>query len=81
MGGSVISRPSEHAGAQSDVALFKRLCPADREGKMSFAPVMLARLHKLGIDKRDPALLTVEEQSRCGCFRNPCQDMGPCLQI
>lgn len=49
---------------QSDAALFKRLCPADREGKMSFAPVMLTRLRKLGIEKTDPAQLTEEEQSR-----------------
>ena len=49
---------------QSDAALFRRLCPADKAGKMSFAPVMLKRLRKLGIDKTDPAELTEEERSR-----------------
>lgn len=34
-----------------DDALFNRLCPADRDGARHFAPVMLRRLAKLGIDK------------------------------
>ncbi len=44
--------------------MFRRLCPADKAGKMSFAPVMLKRLRKLGIEKTDPADLTEEERSR-----------------
>ena len=58
---------SEIECAQSDAALYRRLCPADKAGKMSFAPVMLKRLHKLGIDKTDPADLTEEERSRSVC--------------
>jgi len=53
--------------AQSDAALFRRLCPADKAGKMAFAPVMLKRLRKLGIDKTNPADLTEEERSRSVC--------------
>mmetsp|Transcript_5714 Transcript_5714/g.16332 ORF Transcript_5714/g.16332 Transcript_5714/m.16332 type:complete len:630 (+) Transcript_5714:346-2235(+) len=53
-----------HEGTQTDEALFRRLCPADREGARSFAPVMLKRLKKLGINKTDPEELTPEERSR-----------------
>jgi formyltetrahydrofolate synthetase len=49
-----------HEKAQSDEALFDRLCP----GKKKFSPVMLRRLRKLGIDKTEPADLTAEERSR-----------------
>ena len=49
---------------QSDAALFNRLCPAGKDGKRTFAPVMLRRLKKLGISKTDPAELTPEEQGR-----------------
>lgn len=47
-----------------DPNLFDRLCPGpkDKHGKQSFAPVMLRRLKKLGIEKTDPAELTPEEQ-------------------
>lgn len=38
---------------------------ACREGKKSFAPVMRARLDKLGITKTDPDELTEEERGRC----------------
>lgn len=38
-----------------------RLCPADKSGKRHFAPVMLKRLAKLGIDKAEPEELTPEE--------------------
>lgn len=50
-----------HERAQSDAALFRRLCPADKQGKRAFAPVMLRRLRKLGIDKTNPDDLTDEE--------------------
>jgi len=53
-----------HEGTQSDSALFNRLCPPDQNGQRSFAPVMLRRLRKLGIDKLDPNDLTDEERSR-----------------
>jgi len=54
-----------HEATQSDSALFKRLCPADvKTGKREFAPPMLRRLQRLGIDKTDPDQLTPEEAAR-----------------
>uniref|UniRef100_A0A061RJS7 Formate--tetrahydrofolate ligase n=1 Tax=Tetraselmis sp. GSL018 TaxID=582737 RepID=A0A061RJS7_9CHLO len=53
-----------HENSQKDDALFRRLCPADKQGRRRFAPVMLKRLRKLGIDKTDPDTLTEEEVSR-----------------
>jgi len=53
-----------HESRQSDEALFRRLCPADKQGNREFAPSMLRRLKKLGIDKTDPNDLTPEEVSR-----------------
>lgn len=50
--------------SQTDEQLFERLCPADKEGNRRFAPVMLRRLAKLGIDKTNPNELTPEERSR-----------------
>jgi methylenetetrahydrofolate dehydrogenase (NADP+)/methenyltetrahydrofolate cyclohydrolase/formyltetrahydrofolate synthetase len=52
-----------HESTQKDAALFKRLVPA-KNGKREFAPVMLRRLRKLGIDKTDPGSLTPDEVSR-----------------
>jgi formyltetrahydrofolate synthetase len=53
-----------HESRQTDEALFRRLCPRDKEGNREFAPVMLKRLKKLGIDKTDPDELTEEEASK-----------------
>jgi len=53
-----------HEAAQTDEALFDRLCPASKDGTRHFSPVMLRRLKKLGIAKSDPARLTAEERSR-----------------
>jgi methylenetetrahydrofolate dehydrogenase (NADP+)/methenyltetrahydrofolate cyclohydrolase/formyltetrahydrofolate synthetase len=53
-----------HESRQSDEALFRRLCPADKDGNRSFSPSMLRRLKKLGIGKTDPNELTPEERSR-----------------
>jgi methylenetetrahydrofolate dehydrogenase (NADP+)/methenyltetrahydrofolate cyclohydrolase/formyltetrahydrofolate synthetase/formate--tetrahydrofolate ligase len=53
-----------HESYQSDERLFDRLCPADKEGKRHFSPVMLRRLAKLGIDKDDPNDLTEAERSQ-----------------
>ncbi|KAA3642210.1 MAG: formate--tetrahydrofolate ligase [Chloroflexi bacterium] len=53
-----------HESRQSDEALFRRLCPTPRDGKREFAPAMLKRLKKLGIDKTNPDDLTEEEISR-----------------
>ncbi|CAN0384251.1 unnamed protein product, partial [Ectocarpus fasciculatus] len=44
-------------------ALFRRLCP-ENGGERRFAPVMLSRLSKLGIDKTRPEDLTDGEISR-----------------
>jgi len=53
-----------HEASQSDEALFRRLCPPDKEGNRSFSPPMLRRLKKLGINKTDPNDLTEAEISR-----------------
>ena len=47
-----------------DNKLFDALCPMDKKGNRKFAPTMLRRLKKLGIDKTDPNELTPEERSR-----------------
>ncbi|KAI9273875.1 formate--tetrahydrofolate ligase-domain-containing protein [Helicostylum pulchrum] len=52
-----------HENTQTNKGLFNRLCPA-KKGVRTFAPVMLSRLKKLGIEKTDPNDLTVEEQAR-----------------
>lgn len=53
-----------HESTQSDTALFNRLCPLVK-GKRRFAPIMLRRLKKLGIDtNKTPDELTEEERSR-----------------
>jgi formyltetrahydrofolate synthetase len=53
-----------HESRQSDEALFRRLCPPDKNGKREFAPIMFSRLKKLGIDKTNPDDLTEEEYSK-----------------
>lgn len=53
-----------HEGSSTDEQLFERLVPKSKAGKRKFAPVMLTRLRKLGIDKTDPETLTPEERSR-----------------
>ncbi|KAF9564640.1 FTHFS-domain-containing protein [Agrocybe pediades] len=52
-----------HEGTQSDKALYSRLVPT-KKGKREFAPLMLKRLKKLGINKTDPNELTPEEIKR-----------------
>ncbi|KAJ7452407.1 C-1-tetrahydrofolate synthase [Mycena galericulata] len=52
-----------HEATQSDKALYSRLVPT-KKGKREFAPLMLKRLEKLGIDKTDPNELTPEEITR-----------------
>lgn len=47
-----------------DGKLFDALCPMDKKGNRKFAPTMLRRLKKLGIEKTDPNELTTEERSR-----------------
>jgi formyltetrahydrofolate synthetase len=53
-----------HESRQSDEALFNRLCPADKQGRRQFSPVMFRRLKKLGIHKSNPDDLTAEERGR-----------------
>jgi formyltetrahydrofolate synthetase len=53
-----------HEKIQDDEKLFNALCPLDKKGGRRFAPNMLRRLKKLGIEKSDPNELTSEERSR-----------------
>ncbi|KAJ3677080.1 hypothetical protein LUZ60_002804 [Juncus effusus] len=53
-----------HENTQSDKALFNRLCPPNKQGKRTFAPVMLRRLAKLNIPKTSPEDLTPDEISK-----------------
>jgi formyltetrahydrofolate synthetase len=53
-----------HESRQTDEALFRRLCPPDKNGKREFAPIMFRRLKKLGIDKTNPDDLTEEEYGK-----------------
>lgn len=52
-----------HEATQSDKALYDRLTPR-KKGVRSFAPVMIKRLRKLGIDKTDPDALDEDERRR-----------------
>jgi methylenetetrahydrofolate dehydrogenase (NADP+)/methenyltetrahydrofolate cyclohydrolase/formyltetrahydrofolate synthetase len=51
-----------HESTQSDKALFDRLTPK-KGGVREFSPVMIKRLEKLGIEKRNPEDFTSEEQT------------------
>ncbi|PRP88414.1 formate-dihydrofolate ligase [Planoprotostelium fungivorum] len=53
-----------HEATQKDEALFNRLCPAEKDGSRTFAPIMFRRLKKLGIKKTDPNTLTAEEKGK-----------------
>ncbi|MDX9992028.1 MAG: formate--tetrahydrofolate ligase [Anaerolineales bacterium] len=53
-----------HEANQDDEKLFNALCPLDKKGQRHFAPSMLRRLKKLGIDKTDPNDLTTAERAR-----------------
>jgi len=52
-----------HEATQKDKALYNRLVPMTK-GRREFAPSMLKRLQKLGIDKTDPNELTEDEIHR-----------------
>ncbi|XP_067900569.1 monofunctional C1-tetrahydrofolate synthase, mitochondrial isoform X2 [Heterodontus francisci] len=52
-----------HEGTQSDQALYNRLVPTIN-GKRNFSPIQLARLTRLGIQKKDPRALTPEEVTK-----------------
>uniref|UniRef100_A0A3Q3X703 formate--tetrahydrofolate ligase n=1 Tax=Mola mola TaxID=94237 RepID=A0A3Q3X703_MOLML len=49
-----------HEATQSDKALFNRLVPSVN-GIRRFSPIQISRLHRLGINKIDPASFTPEE--------------------
>ncbi|XP_056284712.1 monofunctional C1-tetrahydrofolate synthase, mitochondrial isoform X1 [Pseudoliparis swirei] len=51
-----------HEATQSDKALFNRLVPSVN-GVRRFSPIQISRLHRLGINKIDPASLTPQEVS------------------
>ncbi|XP_040920745.1 monofunctional C1-tetrahydrofolate synthase, mitochondrial isoform X2 [Toxotes jaculatrix] len=51
-----------HEATQSDKALFNRLVPSVN-GVRRFSPIQISRLHRLGINKTDPASLTPQEVS------------------
>jgi formyltetrahydrofolate synthetase len=53
-----------HEVSQSDEQLFKRLFPADKEGKRSFSIGMEHRRKKLGIQTTNPDEMSLEERSR-----------------
>jgi formyltetrahydrofolate synthetase len=61
---AIDARIFHEASQPDDDKLFNTLCPADKQGKRRFAPSMLRRLKKLGINKADPAELTAEERKR-----------------
>ncbi len=61
---AVDARIFHEMDAPDDNVLFDRLCPPEKDGSRRFAPVMLRRLQKLGIDKTDPNDLTPAERSR-----------------
>jgi hypothetical protein len=58
--------------AQLSVPPCRRLCPANKQGKRTFAPVMLDRLQRLGINKTDPDDLTPEEVGVASTAHLPC---------
>jgi formyltetrahydrofolate synthetase len=53
-----------HESQTDPQTMFDRLCPPDKTGKRTFAPSMLRRVKKLGIEKTDPEALTSEERAR-----------------
>jgi formyltetrahydrofolate synthetase len=61
---AVDARVMHEAQTPDDTKLFDALCPPDKKGERRFAPTMLRRLKKLGINKTDPNALTPEERVR-----------------
>jgi formyltetrahydrofolate synthetase len=53
-----------HELYQEDEKLLQAFCPTGKAGKRCFSPTVLRRLKKLGIDKSDPAELTLEDMRR-----------------
>ncbi len=59
---AIDARMLHERATPDDEKLFNAFCPSDKQGNRSFAPSMLRRLKKLGIDKTNPADLTLEEK-------------------
>eukprot|EP00744_Colponema_vietnamica_P016234 GILI01022768.1.p1 GENE.GILI01022768.1~~GILI01022768.1.p1 ORF type:complete len:701 (+),score=221.18 GILI01022768.1:179-2104(+) len=57
-----------HEATQTDEQLFDRLCPEEADGSRKYAPVMLKRLAKMGIQEGEkvanPSALSPEERSK-----------------
>jgi len=59
---AIDARMLHERATPDDEKLFNAFCPPDKEGKRTFAPSMLRRLKKLGIDKTNPDDLTLDEK-------------------
>ena len=59
---AIDARMLHERAVTDDEKLFNAFCPPDKEGKRTFAPSMLRRLKKLGIDKTNPDDLTLDEK-------------------
>jgi formyltetrahydrofolate synthetase len=59
---AIDARIFHEARQPDDEKLFDAFCPSDARGRRRFAPSMLRRLEKLGLDKSDPDALTPEEK-------------------
>ncbi len=61
---AIDARYFHEASQPDDEKLFNALCPPDKQGQRKFAPSMLRRLKRLGINKTDPSDFTKEERAR-----------------
>ncbi len=59
---AIDARMLHERATPDDEKLFNAFCPPDKQGTRAFAPSMLRRLKKLGIDKTNPDELTPEEK-------------------
>jgi len=59
---AIDARMLHERATPDDGKLFNAFCPPDKQGNRAFAPNMLRRLKKLGIDKTNPDDLTPEEK-------------------
>src|SRR5512139_292779 len=61
---AIDARMLHERAVTDDEKLFNAFCPPDKVGQRTFAPSMLRRMKKLGINKTDPNELTPEERKR-----------------
>ncbi len=64
MAAAIDARIYHESRQPDDEKLFNALCPANKQGQRTFAPSMLRRLQRLGIQKTDPNELTKDERAR-----------------